>query len=110
MTTLKSSNAHLNQRSQFLSSISSDPIVPAVPESWYATHMKSSSKNTRGTVSSTFSYYSKAAHVGFSRGGTRMSGCFYLRMSATGCPVFVQKSPRKRYPPLTVGGLTDRLQ
>ena len=35
----------------------------------------------------------------FSTGYTRMSGCFSWRTSATGCTVFVQKSPKRRHLP-----------
>ena len=97
--TLNSYDEHPKQRSQFLSSIASDLSAPAAPESLDATHMTSSSKNSRGTVYSTSSYSSKAVHVGFSTGGTHISGCFFWRTSTTGCPVFVQMSPGRRTPP-----------
>ena len=61
--------------------------------------MESLSKKSRGTVSGTSSYYSKAAHVGLSTRGARMPGCFSWRTSVTGQTVFVQTSPGRRYPP-----------
>ena len=97
-TTLNSSDAHSKRRSQFLSSTASAPSAPAVPESLDATHMTLYSEKSRGTVSRNSLYYSKAMHVGFSTGGTRMSGCLSRRTSTTGCPVFVQTPPRRRPP------------
>ena len=40
-----------------------------------------------------------AVHVGFSTGETRISGCLSQRTSATGCPVLVHWSSRRRHPP-----------
>ena len=69
----------------------------------------SPSKESRVTVSGTSSYYSKATYVRFSMGGTRISGCFSQRTSATGRLVCVQTSPWRRHPPLSVNGPTDCL-
>ena len=71
-TTLSSSKTHPKRRSQFRSSIASDPSAPAAPESFDATHVMSSSVKLRVTVSGTSSYSSKAAHVGFSTGDTHV--------------------------------------
>ena len=108
-TTLNFSDAHPKQISQFISSIASAPSAPAVPERLDATHVTSSSKDSRVTVSGTSSYYSKATYVRFSMGGTRISGCFSQRTSATGRLVCVQTSPWRRHPPLSVNGPTDCL-
>ena len=59
----------------------------------------SSSVKSRGTVSGTSSYSSKAAHAGFSTGGNRVSGCFFHRTSATGRLVFVHWLSGRRHPP-----------
>ena len=82
--TLNSYDEHPKQRSQFISPIFSAPSAPAAPERFDATHVTSSSVKSRGTVSGTSPYFSKAAHVGFYTGGTHMSGCFSRRTSATG--------------------------
>ena len=97
--TLSSSDTNLKRRSQFLSSIASAPRSSAAPESLDATHVTSSYKKSRSTISDTSSYSSKAAHVGFYTGGTRMSGCFSRRKSATGHPVFCADDPREKTPP-----------
>ena len=68
-TNLKSSDAHQEQRGQLRSSIASSPSAPAATESFDATHVTSSSVKSRGTVSGTYPYFSKAAHMGFSTGG-----------------------------------------
>ena len=48
--------------------------------------------------------------MGFSTGGTCMSGCFSWRTSTTSRPVFVQTSLERRHTfPISVGGLSDRL-
>ena len=70
-TTFNSSDAHPKQRSQFLSSIASAPNAHAAPESFDATHVKSSFVKLRGTVSGNSPYSSKAVHAGFSTGGHR---------------------------------------
>ena len=103
-TTLKSYDSHPKQRSQFLSPIDSDLSAPAAPESLYASHMMSSFNKYRVTVSGTSLYSKKAAHMGFSKGGTHMSGCFSKTISATGRLVFIQISPRRRDPPLPPHG------
>ena len=97
-TTLNYSDAHPKRRSQFSSSIASAPSRCAATESFDATHVTSSSVKSRGTVSGTSLYFSKSAHVGFYTGGTRMSGCFSWRTSATGCPVLVHWSSGRRHP------------
>ena len=97
---MNSSDTHHKQRSQFLSSINSSPSAPAAPESLDATHVMLYSKKSRVIVSGTYLYSLMAAHVGFSTGGTHMSGCFSWRASTTGIPVFLQMSPRIRHPPL----------
>ena len=111
MTTLNSSDAHPKRRSQFLSSVASAPSAPAAPESFDTTHITSSSVKSRGAVSRISSYYSKADHMGFSTGWTRVSGCFSRRTSATGRPVFVHWSSGRRHPPpsLSVAQCTDCL-
>ena len=63
-----SSKEHPKRRRKFLSSIASAPCAPAAPETFYATHVTSSSVKLRGTFFGTSSYSSKAAHVGFPRG------------------------------------------
>ena len=98
-TTLNSSGEHPKRRSQLCSSIASAPSTSAAPGSFDATHVTSSSVKSRGTVSGTSSCSSKAEHVEFSMGATRMSGCFSRRTSATGRPVFVHWSSRRRHPP-----------
>ena len=65
-TTLNSSSVHPRQRSQFLISIAFYPSAPVAPESLDATHVTSFYEKSRGTVSGTSSYSSKAALVGFS--------------------------------------------
>ena len=67
---LNSSDSHPKQRSQLLSSIASAPSVPTASEIFDATHVMSSFVESRGTVSGTSSYFLKAAHAGFSTGGT----------------------------------------
>ena len=74
MVDLNSSDAQLKLRSQFLSSTDSAPSAPAAPESFYATHITSSSVKLRVTVYGNSSYSLKTAHVEFSMGGTCMSG------------------------------------
>ena len=69
MITLSSSDAHQNQRIQFLSSISSATSAPVAPENLYATHVMSSSVKSRGAISGTSLYSLKAVHGGFSVGG-----------------------------------------
>ena len=97
--TLNSSDSHPKQKSQFLRSIASAPSTPAAPEILYVTYMTSSSEKSRGTVPGTSSYSSKSAHVGFSTGGTCMSGCLSQSTFATVHPVFVQKSSSRKHPP-----------
>ena len=74
MTTISSSDAHPKRRRQLRSSIASATSARAAPESFDATHVTSSSLKLRGTVYGTSPYSSKDAHMGFSTGGTRMSG------------------------------------
>ena len=109
--TLSSSDSQPKRRSQFCISIASALSAPAAPESFDATHITASSVKSRGTVSGTSPYFSKAAHVGFSMRETRVSGCLSQRTSATGRPVLVHWSSRRRNPtpPIPVGCPTDGL-
>ena len=77
-------------------------LISQCPSSAYRLddiHMMSFSDKSRSAVSSTSSYSSESTYVGFSTGGTCMSGCFSQRTSSTGCLVFVQTFPRRRLPP-----------
>ena len=67
-TTLSSSDAHPKLRSQLRSSIASATSAPATPESFDATHVTSSSVNSRGTVSGTSHTHRRLRTQGFPRG------------------------------------------
>ena len=97
-TTLSPSDEHPKRRSQLRSSITSAPSVTAAPES-FATHVTSSSVKSRGTVSGTSPYSSKAVYMVFSTVGTHISGCFSRRTSATVHPVLVHWSSGTKHPP-----------
>ena len=97
-TTLRSYDLHMKRRSQFRSSIASDTSAPAAPKSFDATHVRPPSVKSRGTVSGTSSYFLKSAHVEFSMGGTRMSGCFSRRTAATIRTVLVHWLYGRRHP------------
>ena len=72
-----SSKAHPNLRSQFLSLSASAPSAPDEPESSNATHVMTSSEKSRGTVSGTSSYLSKADHRGSPTWRILISGYFF---------------------------------
>ena len=63
MTTLNSSDMHPKQRSQFISSIASDPSAPAASESFNATHVTSSSVKSSDTDYGTSPYSSNASQL-----------------------------------------------
>ena len=91
------------------SSVASAPSAPAAPESFDATHVTSSSVQSRSTVSGTSSYSSKAAHAGFPRGDKH----FQVLLPEDLCnrsPGFSALVLREETPsPLLVGCPTDGL-
>ena len=97
-STRRYSEAHPNIRSKLLSSSDSTPSYPSAPESFYATHMTSSSYKSICTVSRTVSHLLKTEHQGSPTWGILVSGCFTRRTSATDRLVFVQMSHGKRHP------------
>ena len=108
--TLNSSDAHPKQSSQLCSSIASTPIVPAAPESFYATHMTSSSVKLRGTVSGTSPYSSKAVHAGFSTWGDTQVRVLLQEDICNRSPCFSALVVREETPsPLPVGCPKDGL-
>ena len=109
-TTLSSSDVHQKQRSQFLSSIASAHIAPAVLESFDETYVMPSSVKFSGTVSGISPYSSKAANMQFNIGGTCVSGYFSRRTSTNRLPGLCALVIQEETPSLLpVGFLKDIL-
>ena len=71
-------------------STASTPSARAAPGSLDATHIIVTTKKSRGTIYSTYLYYSKEVNIGYYTGGILVPRWFYLRMSKNSLLVLVQ--------------------